>query len=339
MALVLVLIAVLTACLVRVTSGSAKVITRFGKPVRVVTEPGLAWRLPPPIDREQDVDLRLHTTSSGTHGVLTKDGLSVEIQAFVAWRVPAEPERIIQFMRAVGNQPAEAATQLQSYLGSALETVTSRFELKSLLNTDASQVELGRFEDALQERLTEKVLAVYGIQIEQVGIERLGLPQANVAATIERMSAERTIVAERKKALGRERAGEIRATADKERRIALAQANTEASQIRAAASGEVAAIEGRVQAQDPQLYTFVRSLDTLEQVITNGTRIILRTDAAPFSALVSNPASLPGASSAAPPAASGPTSSVPPASPAAPATQEPAAVPHSPYPARALEMH
>jgi membrane protease subunit HflC len=285
----LVVLAALAASVVTVRAGSSTVITRFGDPIRVLTDPGLAWKIPAPIERTVEVDLRLATTASGIHGVLTKDGLSVVVQAHVAWRVPAEPERVVRFLRAVQNRPEEAANQLRTFLGSSLETVTSRFELGHLVNTDPTQVKLADYEAALSERLTTQAREMYGIEIVSVGLERLMLPEATVAATIQRMAAERETVAEAKKADGRRAAGEVRSTAEKDARIVRAKANQEASQIEATARAEAAAIYGKVQAMDPQLYEFLRSLDTLDQSITGNTRLILRTDAMPFRHLVEAP--------------------------------------------------
>lgn len=98
------------ACMVTVPPGSSIVVTRFGDPVRVLVEPGLAWKLPPPIDDTVNVDLRLRTTSSGLHDVGTRDGLRILVQAYVAWQVPDDPEHVKQFLRAVRNQPDAAAS-------------------------------------------------------------------------------------------------------------------------------------------------------------------------------------------------------------------------------------
>jgi len=288
-AAVLVVLAVLAASVVTVRAGSATVVTRFGDPVRVLTVPGLTWKTPAPIERTVTVDLRLATTASGIHGVLTKDGLSVLVQAHVAWKVPADSERIVRFLRAVQNRPEEAANQLRTFLGSSLETVTSRFELAQLVNTDPAQVKLVDYEAALRERLETQARDMYGIEVVSVGLERLMLPEATVAATIQRMSAERETVAETKKADGRRIAGEIRSGAEKDARITRAKANEEASQVEAQSRAEAAGIYGKVQAQDPQLYEFLRSLDTLDQSITGNTRLILRTDSVPFRHLVEAP--------------------------------------------------
>lgn len=295
----LAVLALLAATLVTVRAGTAVVVTRFGDPVKVLVRPGLAWKAPAPLERTIEVDLRLHTTASGIHGVLTRDGLSVVVQAHVAWQVPADPERVQRFLRASSNRPDEAADQLRSFLGSALETVSARFELASLVNTDPAQVRLDHYEAALKERLAGQARDMWGIEVMQVGVERLMLPDATLSATIQRMSAERETVAEARKAEGKRIAGEIRSQAEKEARIVKAKASEEAGRTEAAARAEAAAIYGRVHAADPQLYEFLRSLDTLEQAMTGSTHLVLRTDAAPFRALVE---SLPAAASASAPA-------------------------------------
>ncbi len=297
-AVILILLAALAATALTVRAGTAAVVTRFGDPVRVITQPGLNWKLPAPIERAIEVDLRLHTTASGIHGVLTKDGLSVVVQAWVAWKVPGRDETIRHFLRAVQNRPEEAGNQLRTFLGSSLETITSRFELAALLNTDAAKVQLNAYEAALRERI-EAQATVYGIEVVGVGIERLMLPNTTVDATINRMAAERDTVAQAKKADGSRIAAEIRSTAGRDARITIAKANEEASTIEAAARTEAAKIYGAAHEADPQLYAFLRSLDSLDQIVGTTTRLVLRTDAAPFNALVEIPGQAPKKSEAA----------------------------------------
>jgi modulator of FtsH protease HflC len=128
-AALVVLFALAAASLVQVPSGEALVVTRFGNPARVLMTPGLAWRLPVPLESLIPVDLRLRTTSSGLQDVGTRDGLRVIVQAYVAWRVQPDSPDVQRFLRAVQNQPDEAARQIRAFIGSALETTTSAFEL------------------------------------------------------------------------------------------------------------------------------------------------------------------------------------------------------------------
>ena len=281
--------AAFSASVVLVSPGQAVVITRFGDPIRVLTRPGLAWKVPAPLESKIDVDLRLKTTSSGIQDVGTRDGLRVLMQAYVAWQVPGDSNHIRQFLRAVRNRPEIAAEQLRSFVGSSLEITASNFDLADLVNTDAKSIRLPELERQLHQRLDQQALEVYGIAVRQVGIERLTLPAETLNATVERMKAERTTVATEKSAEGQRMAAEISSNASRDARVLIAKAKAEAAAIEAKARIEAADIYGKAFRTDPALYTLLRSLDTLDQVIDSNTKLILGTDAAPFDALVNGP--------------------------------------------------
>lgn len=299
-AALLVLFAIATACLVQVRSGEATVITRFGNPSRVLLAPGLNWRLPIPFESAVPVDLRLRTTSSGLQDVGTRDGLRIIVQAYVAWQVQADNADVQRFMRAVQNQPDEAARQIRTFLGSALETSASGFDLSSLVNTDANKVQIADFEDHVRQQIAKQLLDTYGVRVLQVGIERLTLPAVTLNATVERMRAERETIATERTAEGKRQAAEIRSGAERDARILQADATVKAADVEAQSRVEAAQIYGKAYAGSPELYNLLRSLDTLGTIVNSGTRLVLRTDAAPFRALVDGPPQL-----AAPAATSG----------------------------------
>ncbi|MBG4652425.1 protease modulator HflC [Pseudomonas aeruginosa] len=292
-AALLVLFAVAAACLVQVRSGEAMVITRFGNPARVLLEPGLAWRLPLPFESAIPVDLRLRTTSSGLQDVGTRDGLRIIVQAYVAWQVQGDADNVQRFMRAVRNQPDEAARQLRTFVGSALETTASAYDLADLVNTEASRVRIGDFEARLREQIDNQLLATYGVKVVQVGIERLTLPKVTRGATVDRMRAERETIATERTAEGRRQAAEIRSAAERDARVIQAEASVKAAEIEAQARVEAARIYGKAYAGSPQLYNLLRSLDTLGTIVNGDTRLVLRTDAAPFRGRVDGPPALP----------------------------------------------
>lgn len=288
-AAVLVLFAIATASLVQVRSGESTVITRFGNPARVLLQPGLAWRWPAPFETAVPVDLRLRTTSSGLQDVGTRDGLRIIVQAYVAWQVEPDAGSVQRFMRAVQNQPDEAARQIRSFVGSALETTASGFDLADLVNTDANAVRIPEFESHLNEQIAQALLKTYGVRVVQVGIERLTLPSVTLSATVDRMRAERETIATERNAEGKRQAAQIRSTAERDARVIQADASVKAADIEAQSRVEAAQIYGRAFAGAPQLYKLMRSLDTLNTVVGPGTRLVLRTDAAPFRALVDGP--------------------------------------------------
>lgn len=288
-ALAIAFVLLLSSCTVIVHAGEAVVITRFGDPVRVLTRPGLALKLPAPIDTSVIVDLRLHLTSSGLHDVGTRDGLRVLAQTYVAWQVPNDASHIRQFLRAVRNQPAIAAEQLRSFSGSALEIAASGFELSTLVNTDPSRSRLPAFERAIHRRLDDQAARVYGIAVRQVGLERLTLPAQTLGATVERMRAERDTVAAERSAEGERAAAQIQSDANRDSRVMIADANVAAADIEAKSRVAAAAIYRDAYGRSPGLYTMLRSLDSLSDVVGPNTRLILRTDAAPFKVLVDGP--------------------------------------------------
>jgi membrane protease subunit HflC len=281
--------AVVVSSQVMVSDGQAVVVTRFGDPMRVLTRPGLAWKVPAPIDGTIAVDLRLRTTSSGLEDVGTRDGLRILVQTFLAWRVAPDPDHIRQFLRSAGNNPDEAARQLRSFVGSALQITASNFDLADLVNTDPAKVRLNDFEQQLQANLAQQVLAIYGVRIEQVGVERLSLPSETLAATVARMRAERETVAAQRAAEGLRVAAQIRSDAARDARITVANAQSDAAEIEAQSREKAAQIYATSYARDPQLYMLLRSLDTISAVVGPRTRLILRTDAAPFNVLVQGP--------------------------------------------------
>ncbi|MBV9752769.1 MAG: protease modulator HflC, partial [Hyphomicrobiales bacterium] len=172
---------------------------------------------------------------------------------------------------------------------SALETTVSSFELASLINTDASRVEIAKLEDRLAAQLNKQLLDTYGISVQQLGIERLTLPVRPLDATVSRMSAERMTAAAAQMAEGQRKAAEITSDAERDARILLANANAEAAGIEAKSREDAAGIYSQAFNTDPKLYTLLRSLDTLDRISNPNTRIFLRTDAAPFRVLIDGP--------------------------------------------------
>jgi membrane protease subunit HflC len=286
LACMLVAIAGMAASAVMVSAGEAIVVTQFGAVIRVITKPGLTWKAPGPVQLTTRVDLRLRTTSTGLQDVGTRDGLRILVQVYAGWSVPEDDSAIRQFLRAVGNDPDEAARQLRSFVGSALQVVASQFDLAELVNTDSSRVKLTEFEARLREQVEVQLRATYGIAVAEIGIERLTLPETTLAVTVARMRSERETVVAQRTAESQRQAGEIRSAAMRDQRVTVAEANERAAEIEAAARKRSAEIYVKAYDADPELYLLLRSLDTLGRVVGSNTHLLLRTDAAPFNLLV-----------------------------------------------------
>lgn len=120
---------------------------------------------------------------------------------------------------------------MRSFIGSLLEITASGFDLANLVNTDPSKIKLAEFEEQLRQRIDQQALSVYGVAVRQVGIERLTLPYETLLATVERMAAERNTVAAERSAEGQRAAAQIASDADRDSRVMLASAKSEASAI------------------------------------------------------------------------------------------------------------
>lgn len=281
-ALFFIVIVALFAVSFTVREKQAIVITRFGKPIRTIVNPGLHFRLPPPLEKEVKVDLRLRTTASGLYSTQLKDGSIIVIEAFVVWKVPKNRKAVKTFVSALGNSTGEAAVQLRSILGSSLQTVAGSYSMPSLVNTEADQLKLDAFEKELAKIITAKTENIYGIEIKTTGIERLMVPEPIVASTIQAMIEDRRVLAQKKRSEGIERAGQIMSNAHSESRRIIAEAKTKASEIEAEARKKAAKIYAEAHEKDPELYRFTRGVDTLTKIMNSQTTLILKTNSYPL---------------------------------------------------------
>lgn len=266
----------------QVASNESAVLTRFGSPVRTLNEPGLYFKFPWPVDTVNRFDTRLAFYDTRLSEALTQDKRNVILPVFLAWRI-ADP---LKFLQALGT-PAAAPTKLDSLATSARNALLGRYNFEDLVTTDPAKLKLVELEQRLGEAIRPQALSAFGIAIEQVGIKRIALPEANTLYVFERMKAERGQYAARFRAEGRREAEELRAKTDAERTVLLAEAQKFAEETRGKAEAEAARIYADAHSQDPQFYKFLRELETLRKVTKENTTLILDTDTAPFNQLKS----------------------------------------------------
>lgn len=264
----------------QVAGNESAVLTRFGSPVRTLAEPGLYFKWPWPVDTVHRFDARLAFYDTRLSEALTQDKRNVILPVFVAWRV-ADP---LKFLQALGT-PAAAPAKLDSLATSARNALLGRYDFQELVSTDPAKLKLTEFESRLAEAIRPQALSAFGIAIEQVGLKRIALPEANTLYVFERMKAERGQYAAKFRAEGRREAEELRSKTDAERTVLLAEAQKFAEETRGKAEADAAKIYAEAHAQDPQFYTFLRELETLRKVTRDNTTLILDTDTAPFNQL------------------------------------------------------
>ncbi|MEO0650316.1 MAG: protease modulator HflC [Planctomycetota bacterium] len=258
-------------------------VTRFGELVRTVDEPGLHWKLPWPVERTQSVDRRTRVLETRHSEMLTRDKKNVVLVSFALWRV-ADAAR---FAQAVGDA-AGAEDKLDGLVTDAKIGVLGRYDLSALVSTDAALLQAEAVEADVLAAVRATASERYGIEVIDVGFQRLSLPADNIEAVFDQMRAERRKFADAYRAAGERDASAVRADADLEVARALAEAEEEAARIRGEAEAEAARIYAEAEAADPELFDFLRRLETLEAMVGDQTTVILQTDQSPFDLLTND---------------------------------------------------
>ncbi len=259
------------------------VVTRFGQPVRVITAPGLYARLPWPLESVNRVDTRLNFHEVRLAECLTRDKRNLVVPVFVAWRVN-DP---LKFLEAVGNLDS-AEVKLESLVSSAENTLFGTYDFRQLVSADPAEVKLDEIEAKLTSAVSKQALGAFGIGVEQIGIERVTLPEANTQPVFDRMRAERSQYAEQYLAEGRQQADAIRAKTDSQKTVILAEAQKDADIKRGEAEAQASRIYSQAHSQGPEFYLLLREVETLKKALSQNTTLVLDANAPPFSLLKSD---------------------------------------------------
>ena len=270
---------VLLQVLFTVREGEAVVVTTFGKPVRSLTEAHLYCRWPWPVQRVYRFDNRIHTLEGAFEETLTQDGKNLLASVYAGWRI-SDP---IQFLKRIGTIE-QAERNLDGLLRSQKNAVLGQFPFSGLINTDPKAVKFEEIEQKMLTAVQPEALARYGIEIQFIGIRKIGLPESITEKVFARMKAERDEIAERYRSEGEGEAIKIRAEADSKRNQLLASAEADSKRIRA--EGDAKAAESyQVFEKNPELAMFLRKLEVLELTLKKKSTVVLSTDTEPFDLL------------------------------------------------------
>jgi modulator of FtsH protease HflC len=269
-----------TAVIVR--EGQAVLITRFGHPLRATVQAGLHWKLPWPIDQATVLDMRRRVYETGQAEMLTRDKKNLIARTFVVWRI-GDP---LAFVQAVGAETG-AEGKLDGLLTNAAIGTLGEHDLSALVSTNPADLQVDQIESELLAATAPVALRNYGVDVEQIRLERIALPEENVTAVFEQMRAERRQFAAQFEAEGELAASKIRSEAELEAAQIRAKGAEEEARIRGEAAAQVAKTYADADRIDPDLYKFTRSLESLGKLVTGTTTLILRTDSDPFSLLQS----------------------------------------------------
>ena len=252
----LILIAVLAAAIVGpqalfvVDETQVAVVTRFGDPVRSLKQPGLYVKTPF-IERVQYLEKRLLVFDAPPDSLLTKDKKRLVIDVYARGRIE-DPLRFVETLRT----ESRAASRAIDIVASELRREIGLDDQSEIIHTSREQI-MNRVRDAVEPKLLD-----FGIQIVDVRLKRADFPGEIANSIYERMQAERKRIADRERAAGTKADLEKRASVDRQVVVILSEAQRDADIIRGCGEAEETKILADALSQDPEFYTFQRSLET-----------------------------------------------------------------------------
>ena len=259
-AAIFVVLVLLLSSVFEVNQTEQVLLTQFGKSVRVISEPGLHFKLPF-VQTAITFDRRLLDYELPPEEVILSDQRRLIVDSFARFRI-TDP---LAYYQSVG--PTEDAIQarLASVASSSLRKVLGNEQLLDVLSSQR-----GRIMSDIRRRVNDEMQG-FGVDIQDVRIRRADLPAENTQAILSRMISERQRVAAQGRAEGAEASARIRADADRERTVLLANAKATADQLRG--KGEAAAIAQYADAfqRDPAFFNTWRTLQAYREAFNAGT--------------------------------------------------------------------
>lgn len=243
------------------------VILQFGKPVRTIKDPGLHMKLPAPFQTATVIDNRLLEYDVPPEEILSNDKKTLIVDNYVRWRI-VNPLLFIQTVQAIPN----AVTRLDDIIYSKLRQELGTHNMVEIITENR---------ELIMEKVTEAsniATQDYGIEIVDVRIRRVDLPQENEKSIYARMEAERKRQANRFRSEGSEESKKIMAETDKDKTILLADAYRQAEEIRGEGEAIAADIYAKAYSSDPDFYEFTRSLEAYKSIIDEKTTLVLPRD-------------------------------------------------------------
>lgn len=271
-----------------VAEGQAIVVTRLGRPIRELSAPGAYWKLPSPIDKLQVIDVRRQVLTTPQVATLTRDKKNIVLKTFVVWHV-AEP---LRFLQAVG-LPETARVNLTSMVAAAKNQQLGQADLSDLVSLNREQIKLEQIESRMRTSLHEAALPKLGIAIDEIGFERITLPQENMTAVLDRMRAERNAEANRIRTEGAKQARAIRDEAHVASQEILRHGREQAGEVFAEAERQAGEILAAAHQRSPAFFEFWNALQAAKQSLKERSTLVLRSDQLFFEALTRPPAAEP----------------------------------------------
>ena len=263
---VVIAVALLAQAAFIINEGEQAVVFQFGRPVRIIQEPGLYFKYP----FVQDVvvfEKRIMAAEARPAEYITLDKKRLIVDTVSRWRI-VKPLVYYQTVRT----SAGAIARLNDIISARLRQEVANHNFKDFIRQEREDI-MKSVTDG-----TVELAKRFGIQVIDVRIKRVDLPEEVQKSVFDRMKAERERIAKRYRAEGDEQAREIRANADKEKEIILAEAYRKSQALRGEGDAEATGIYAQAYSKDEEFYSFTRHLEIYQKIFGPETTILLRPD-------------------------------------------------------------
>jgi len=247
-------------------------VTTFAKPsAEPITQPGLYFKWPFPIQKVYRFDKRIHSLEDEFEQMLTADANNILANVYVGWTIEKPREFFNSFPAGT---PEAAEPQLKGAVRLAKQAIIGQHAFSDFVSSDPKQVKFTQIEQEMLANIQQNALERYGIKVHFLGIKRLGLPESVTAKVFDRMTQERQREIDRLHAEGEREAIAIRSAADREKREILSKAEAEATRIRGEADAE-AAKSFDILKRNPDLAIFLLDIQALEKTMNKNSTLIV----------------------------------------------------------------
>jgi modulator of FtsH protease HflC len=249
------------------------VIYALGEIKEVVTEPGLKFKLPPPLQNVVFLDRRVQTLDSPeTRPIFTAEKKSLVIDWLIKWRITDAR----QFIRNNGVDMRNLENRLSPVVQAAFNEEVTKRTVQAMLATDRDRVMQG-----VRERLADEAKS-FGIEVLDVRIKRVDF-SANITDSIyRRMESERKRVANELRSTGAAESEKIRADADRQREVIVAEAYRDAQKVKGEGDAKASSLYAESFGRDPQFAQFYRSLEAYRSSFRNKTDVMVMDPSSDF---------------------------------------------------------
>ena len=228
------------------------IVFAFGEVRQVISEPGLHFKLPQPLQNVIYLDKRILTLDTPDALLLiTAEKKNILVDAFIKWRIVAPRQYFVNF----GGDDGRASVRMLQIVRTALNDEITKHTVREVISG-----ERGRVMDAIRKKVEVEAKQI-GVEIVDVRLKRVDYVEQINASVYDRMKAERLRVANDLRSTGSAESEKIRADADRQRTVILAEAYRDAENLRGEGDAKASQIYAQAFGQNPEFYKFYRSLE------------------------------------------------------------------------------